>query len=153
MYRSNACQACVAAFFSYYLAKLVPYWGLAVIATTIAFVVPLVYTSNQELIDHHIKNASEVISAQTAQAREVAQRQAGQLTSMGKQYAGDYTGKVQEMIRGRSASPEATTKAAPPAKEFELPSPPTEDPLKNEGPEGKVPTGPLVPEPEPLIAT
>ncbi|KAM4056793.1 reticulon domain-containing protein [Hirsutella rhossiliensis] len=145
--------ACVAAFLSYHLAKLVPYWGLAVIATTVAFIVPLVYNSNQELIDHHIKNASEVISAQTAQVRDVAQKQAGHLTSMGKQYAGDYTDKVQNMIRGRSASPEATTKPAFAAKELELPSPPTEDPLKATEPEGDVPAGPVVPEQEPLIAT
>lgn len=150
---ANARQACVAAFLSYHLAKLVPYWGLAVIATTVAFIVPLVYTSNQELIDHHIKNASEVISAQTAQARNVAQKQAENLTSMGKQYAGDYTGKVQEMIRGRSASPEATTKPEPTVKELELPSPPTDDPVKSTEPEGKVPAGPVVPEQEPLIAS
>ncbi|PHH88232.1 hypothetical protein CDD83_7795 [Cordyceps sp. RAO-2017] len=148
--------ACVAAFLSYHLAKLVPYWGLAIIATTIAFFAPLVYTSNQELIDHHIKNASDVISAQTAQVRTAAQKQAGQLTTMGKQYAGDYTGKVQEMIRGRSASPEAATKPAPSHKGLEFPTPPTEEPKKVVEPQGPIPVDPVepvVPEQEPMIAS
>ncbi|PNY25717.1 Reticulon-like protein [Tolypocladium capitatum] len=114
--------ACVAAFISYYLVKLVPYWGLAIIGTTVAFFAPLIYTSNQELIDHHLKNASELINAQTAQVRSVAQKQADHITVIGKQYAGEYTGKVQEMLRGRGASPAAAT------KQPDFPSPPTEEP-------------------------
>ncbi|GJN80865.1 Reticulon [Purpureocillium lilacinum] len=134
--------ACVAAFISYYLVKLVPYWGLAVIGTTVAFFVPLIYTTNQELIDHHLKNASDAIGAQTAQVRSVAQKQADHLATVGKQYAGDYTGKVQEMLRGRSASPTAPTKAAPvpAAKQPVFPVPPTEEPKKQ-----------TIPEPEPVV--
>ncbi|KND92873.1 hypothetical protein TOPH_02327, partial [Tolypocladium ophioglossoides CBS 100239] len=144
--------ACVAAFISYFLVKLVPYWGLAVIGITVAFFAPLVYTSNKELIDHHLRNASEVINAQTAQVRSVAQKQADHLTTMGKQYAGDYTGKVQEMLRGRSASPVAVT------KQPEFPSPPTEEPKKvaAPGPAGEVPEvpeEPVVPEKKPLVAS
>jgi hypothetical protein len=134
-------QACVAAFISYYLVKLVPYWGLAVIGTTLAFFLPLVYTSNQEVIDQHIKNASETINAQTAQVRSVAQQQAGQLSAMGKQYAGDYTSKVQEMLGGHKS---ATT---PPAaqKSPEFPTAPTTEPaLTSEEP--------AIPEKEPLAA-
>ncbi|RDA88064.1 hypothetical protein CP532_5264, partial [Ophiocordyceps camponoti-leonardi (nom. inval.)] len=146
--------ACVATFIAYFLLKLVPYWGLAVIATTIAFAAPLIYVSNKEVIDHHLKNASEMIGAQTAQVRDVAQKQAGQLASMGKQYAGDYSGKVQEMLRGRSASPTATTKPAPVAKaDDDLPSPPTEEPHHTVHPAGKVPEAPVMPEQEPLIAS
>lgn len=62
----------LSAFISYYLIKIVPYWGLALIATTMVFFVPLVYTTNQELIDHHLKNASDAINAQTSQVRNVA---------------------------------------------------------------------------------
>lgn len=44
---------------------------------------------------------------------------------------GDYTAKAQELIRGRSASPEARTKAAPTPvkkeyKEADFPAPPQE---------------------------
>ncbi|EXV05015.1 reticulon domain protein [Metarhizium robertsii] len=149
----------IAAFISYHLVKLVPYWGLAIIATTVAFFVPLVYTSNQELIDQHLKNASDAISAQTAQVRSVAQKQADQLTTMGKQYAGDYTGKVQEMLRGRGAPapsgpPKQPTLVAP-AKKPEFPTPPTEEPksTKTAEPEGEVPKEPVIPETEPLVAS
>ncbi|KJZ77962.1 hypothetical protein HIM_02599 [Hirsutella minnesotensis 3608] len=142
----------VAAFLSYWLVKLVPYWGLAVIATTVAFLVPLVYTTNQELIDHHLKNASDVISAQTSQVRSAAQQQAGHLTSMGKQYAGEYTGKVQEMIRGRSASPEPA-KPVPVVKEPEFPTAPVDEPFKATEPEGRVPENPIMSEQEPLLAS
>lgn len=145
---------------SYHLVKLVPYWGLAIIATTVGFFVPLIYTSNQELIDQHLKTASDAINAQTAQVRSVAQKQADQLTTMGKQYAGDYTGKVQEMLRGRSAAapiPAASKQPAPvaPTKKPEFPTAPTEEPkiTKIAEPEGKVPEEPVIPETEPLIAS
>ncbi|KAK5998444.1 Reticulon-like 1-like protein [Cladobotryum mycophilum] len=119
---STSAAACVTAFLTYYLIKIVPYWGLAILGTTLAFFVPLVYSSNQELIDQHLKNASEAINAQTAQVRTAAQKQADHLAAVGKQYAGDYTGKVQDILRGRTVSPSGKTKVP------EFPSPPTEEP-------------------------
>jgi hypothetical protein len=112
--------AAILAFVTYHLTKLVPYWGLAVIGTVLAFVAPLVYVTNKELIDHHLKNATDVVGAQTAQMRTVAQQQVDQVATLGKQYAGDYTGKVQGMLRG--GSPKAT--------KTEFPSPPAEEPEK-----------------------
>ncbi|KAG6003057.1 hypothetical protein E4U21_002410 [Claviceps maximensis] len=155
--------ACVTAFLSYHLVKLVPYWGLAILATTVAFFVPLIYTTNQELIDQHLKTASEAINAQTAQVRSVAQKQADHIAAVSKQYAGDYTGKVQEMLRGRGAassspspvsSPKQPTSAAP-VKQPEFPVAPTEEPelKKVAEPEGPVPTEPDNLEAEPLIAS
>jgi hypothetical protein len=114
----------VSAFISYYLIKIVPYWGLALIATTLTFLVPLVYATNQELIDHHLRNASDAINAQTNQVRNVAGKQAEQISSIGKQYAGDYTAKVQGILGSRSVSGSGPTKAP------EFPSPPTEEPRK-----------------------
>ncbi|ODA76308.1 hypothetical protein RJ55_08153 [Drechmeria coniospora] len=174
---ATSSAAAMAAFISYFLVKLVPYWALALIGTTVAFLAPLIYSSNKELIDHHLKNASDVINAQTAQVRTVAQKQAGQLTAMGKQYAGDYTGKVQEMLRGRSASPAASTKPAPvtkspqppvsakktempiPAKKPEFPAPPTEEPRKVALPDlgdaagaGLKNSAPVAAEKQPLVA-
>lgn len=145
-------QACVAAFLSFFLVKLVPYWGLAVIGTTVAFFVPLVYTTNQELIDQHLKSASDVINAQTAQVQGVVQQQAEHVSSLTKQYAGDYTGKVQEMLRGKGAetAPTDNAKTQPEyvPKESAFPTAPVDEPVKVAEPE--VPT---VPEEEPLIAT
>ena len=147
----------MSAFLSYYLTKIMPYWGLAILATTVAFMVPLIYTSNQELIDHHLKNASEAINAQTSQVRNVAQKQAEQISAMGKQYAGDYTGKVQEMLRGRdsASAPSASTPSVsapavsvPTAKAPEFPSAPTEEPQTS-----AAPLEPVVPEQEPMVAS
>ncbi|KAK8105954.1 uncharacterized protein PG998_003576 [Apiospora kogelbergensis] len=110
--------AAVGAFLSYYLVKIVPYWGLALIATTLVFFVPLIYATNQELIDHYLKQASDVVNSQTEQIRQVASKQTAQAAEMTKQYMGDYTAKAQEMIRGRSTSPAATKKPAPTETDF-----------------------------------
>ncbi|CAM1511386.1 Fc.00g088990.m01.CDS01 [Cosmosporella sp. VM-42] len=155
--------ALVSAFISYYLVKLVPYWGLAVIGTTVVFMVPLVYTSNKELIDQQLQNASDIINAQTSQARDVAQKQVGQVSALTKQYAGDYTGKVQELLRGRSQSPEITPKrvdepsfqsqpqSAPSyvvkSKTAEFPEPPTEEPKAKEPEKGPFSDLSNIPEP------
>ncbi|KAF4984613.1 hypothetical protein FZEAL_235 [Fusarium zealandicum] len=137
--------AFIAALISYYLVKLVPYWGLAVIGTSVVFFVPLAYTSNQELIDEQIHHASSLINSQTAQVRDVASKQMGQVSAISKQYAGDYSGKVQDLLRGKTPSrqkidrpeqqsgfsaPSAPT--GPVAREPEFPNPPTEDPIKSQ---------------------
>ncbi|KAI0843213.1 Reticulon-domain-containing protein [Hypoxylon sp. FL0890] len=121
--------AAIGAFLSYYLVKIVPYWGLALIATTLLFFVPLIYTTNQELVDHYIKQASDVVNSQTEQLRQVASRQTAQATEITKQYMGDYTAKAQQMLRGRSASPETTSKSAPQTslKDSDFPQAPKED--------------------------
>ncbi|ATY64392.1 Reticulon [Cordyceps militaris] len=148
--------ACVAAFITYFLVKLVPYWGLAILGTTLAFFVPLVYAANKELIDENIKTASDAINAQTAQVREAAQKQADQLAALGKQYAGDYTGKVQDMIRGRPAPTAASAshqKTPAKAKAPEFPIAPTEEPVAAAKEAAhEIPEMPAVPEQEPLIA-
>ncbi|KAB5572739.1 Reticulon-domain-containing protein [Coniochaeta sp. 2T2.1] len=123
--------AAITAFISYYLVKIVPYWGLSLIATTFLFFAPLVYKSNQEFIDEHLRQATEVVSSQTAQLREATQKTTAQYTEVTKQYMGDYTAKAQELIRGRSSSPEARTKTSPTAvkkeyKEADFPPPPQE---------------------------
>ncbi|GAB1316662.1 Reticulon-like protein 1 [Madurella fahalii] len=92
--------AALAAFISYYLVKVVPYWGLAVIATTVVFFAPLIYMTNQELIDDQLKHAGEIVNAQTAQLRTVAQKHTEQATQVTKQYMGDYTAKAQALIKG-----------------------------------------------------
>ncbi|KAI1054845.1 hypothetical protein LB506_006760 [Fusarium annulatum] len=123
--------AFIAAFISYFLVKLVPYWGLAVIGTTVAFVVPLIYTSNQELIDEQLHHASELINSQTAQIQSVASKQMEQVSNISKQYAGDYSGKVQDLLRGKTPSRQKIDKPEQPisARQPQFPSPPTEDPV------------------------
>ncbi|KAI1409136.1 Reticulon-domain-containing protein [Hypoxylon sp. FL1857] len=147
LFAENVAASAVAAigsFLSYYLVKVVPYWGLALIATTLLFFVPLIYTTNQELIDQQLKQVSDVVNSQTEQLRQVASRHTSQATEITKQYMGDYTAKAQQMLRGRSASPELKPKTAPQTnlKDSDFPQAPKED-FKSKESEG---------EDEPLIA-
>ncbi|KAL2167028.1 hypothetical protein VTG60DRAFT_1864 [Thermothelomyces hinnuleus] len=118
--------AALAAFISYYLVKIVPYWGLAVIATTVIFFTPLIYTTNQELIDNQLKHASDIVNAQTAQLRTVAQKHTAQATQATKQYVGDCTAKAQALIKGARHHVEQPQKATS-IKETDFPAPPKED--------------------------
>ncbi|GAW14349.1 hypothetical protein ANO14919_037500 [Xylariales sp. No.14919] len=119
--------AAVGAFLSYFLAKVVPYWGLALIGTTVLFLAPLIYTTNQELIDHYVKEGSDLLNSQTEQLRQVASKHTSQATEITKQYMGDYTAKAQMMLhRGGSASPEPASKPAH-VKETDFPEAPKQD--------------------------
>jgi hypothetical protein len=136
--------ACLGAFISYYLVKIVPYWGLALIATTTLFFVPLIYTSNQELIDQQLKHAGDMINAQTHQIRTVVEKQTEQATQITKQYMGDYTAKAQSLIH--SARGEEPHHAEPAIKPTDFPAAPKDD-FKNVEPAASVEKQ----EPEPLI--
>ncbi|KAI1119441.1 Reticulon-domain-containing protein [Nemania sp. NC0429] len=122
--------AAVAALFSYFLTKIVPYWGLALIGTTVLFLAPLIYTTNKELIDEYLKQGSELVSSQTEQLRQVAGEHTSHATEIAKQYVGDYTTKAQSLLhRGGSTSPEPTSKSGPQSgiKEADFPEPPKQD--------------------------
>jgi hypothetical protein len=95
------------------------------IATTVIFFAPLVYVTNQELIDHYLNEASDVISTQSEQVRQVAGKHTAQATEITKQYMGDYTAKAQQLLRGRSASPEVASKPVP--KETDFPAVPKQE--------------------------
>lgn len=118
--------AAVGAFLSYFLAKIVPYWGLALIGTTVLFLAPLIYSTNQELLDHYMKEGSDMLNSQTEQLRQVASKHTSQATEITKQYMGDYTAKAQSMLhRGGSASPEPTPQSH--IKETDFPDAPNKN--------------------------
>jgi len=105
--------AFVAAFISYYLIKIVPFWGMSLIGTSVLFLTPLVYKTNKELIDTNLSRASSVINQQSQQVKNLASQQAARATETTKSFVGDYSAKAQEMIgsaRGRSVSPMASAK-------------------------------------------
>jgi hypothetical protein len=104
--------AALSAFLSYYLVKIVPYWGLAVIGATVLFFAPLIYQSNKELIDAQLQHAGEIVSAQTAQLRTAAQKSTEQATQVTKQYVGDYSAKAQSLLKkGAHQTQDYTAKA------------------------------------------
>jgi hypothetical protein len=126
---TSSATTAAAAFLSYFLAKVMPYWGLAVLFTTLAFFVPLVYTSNQELIDNAMHQATEVVNAQTTQLREVASKHTAQAADITKQYVGDYTAKAQNLLHRRSVSPETQHKFPAAPSDLPLKSAPTHEPV------------------------
>jgi len=107
--------AFIGAFLSYYLIKIVPFWGMSLIGTSVLFLTPLIYKTNKELIDANLSKASSVINQQTVQVKNLASQQAARATETTKSFVGDYSAKAQEMIgsaRGRSVSPIASAKPA-----------------------------------------
>lgn len=164
--------AALAAFISYFLVKIVPYWGLAVIATTVIFFAPLVYSTNKEFIDNQLKHAGEIVGAQTAQLRSVAQKHTEQATHVTRQYVGDYTAKAQALLKNARGNahekhqpqqeqehkeapapePAPAPAPAPELKPDDFPVPPKED-IKT-APVPAPATEPAdKPEQEPLIAS
>ncbi|KAJ5769603.1 hypothetical protein N7520_004162 [Penicillium odoratum] len=105
--------AFTAAFLGYWLIRIVPVWGLTVIGVTTAYIGPLVYISNREIIDEQIKNLQDIVSAQTNQLKDLAGERTSHATGLMKQYVGDYSHKAQEYIGRRSASPEMTKLPTP----------------------------------------
>ncbi|KAL1977312.1 hypothetical protein VTN31DRAFT_171 [Thermomyces dupontii] len=134
-----------AALLSYWLIKILPLWGLALLAVFVAYLGPLIYISNREIVDEQIAEIQKLIDAQTSQARELANQYASQASGAVKGYANDYTSKAQDYIR-RSASPVAAR-----IKKEPSPEPPSAAPAK-EQPEQPAtePVFPNVPKTEPV---
>ncbi|KAF2642743.1 hypothetical protein P280DRAFT_468057 [Massarina eburnea CBS 473.64] len=123
--------ATVAAFFasliSYFLIKWVPLWGLSLIATTVAYLGPLIYLKNKEVIDAQLEKGYNLANEQATQLKHLASQHTGNAAKTVQGYTQQYTAKAQETInsyRGRSASPEA--------KRHDLPAAPTHQPIIKE---------------------
>jgi hypothetical protein len=129
-------------------------WGLSLIAVTIAYMGPLAYISNREIVDEQIHNAQELLNAQAHHVKGLAEQQTAHAKGLVKQYASDYSAKAQEYIGNRrSASPEATKVPSPvktepvsPPSSFQhsdFPEAPRNEPVAESSAEAK---------PEPLLA-
>ncbi|KAJ5918044.1 hypothetical protein N7454_010419 [Penicillium verhagenii] len=110
---AHTVAAFTAAFLGYWLIRIVPVWGLAVIGVTTAYIGPLVYISNREIIDEQIQNIQDIVNAQTNQLKDLAGERTSHATGLMKQYVGDYSHKAQEYIGRRSVSPEMTKVTTP----------------------------------------
>jgi hypothetical protein len=139
-------QAFVAAFLTYYLIKIVPFWGMALIATSVIFLGPLIYIENKELIDGQLEHAGNVIGQQTSQIKDLtAQHTSKGLESM-KQYTGTAAAKAQDLVgTARQKIPSPTTSKAS-VQENDFPSAP-----KSDLPETKVETLPHETQPIPAL--
>ncbi|KAF3050132.1 hypothetical protein E8E11_008799 [Didymella keratinophila] len=119
----------IAAFFasliSYFLIKFVPMWGLALIATITAYIGPLVYIQNKEVIDAQLEKGRSLASQQATQIRDLASKQAANASQTVSGLTQQYTTKAQETInnyRGRSPSAEVKKADFPSAPKTEIKS-------------------------------
>ncbi|KAF9886915.1 hypothetical protein FE257_011039 [Aspergillus nanangensis] len=155
--------AFLSAFSAYWLIKWLPLWGLTLIAVNIAYMGPLVYINNREVIDAHIENAQGVINSQANQLKGLAEEQTAHATGLMKQYVDDYSAKAQEyMGHRRSASPEMAKVASPLVKQEPAPEPtvkvsdfpeaPKEEPVAEVAEVAQTAAAEQIPTREPLLA-
>lgn len=105
--------AFLASCISYILIKFVPLWGLALIGTCFAFLGPLVYIKNKEVIDAQIEKGYSIANQQAQQVKGLANQHAGNAIKTVQGYTQQATAKAQETVnqyRGRSTSPEVKVK-------------------------------------------
>ncbi|KAL1306293.1 hypothetical protein AAFC00_004378 [Neodothiora populina] len=133
--------AFTSALFAYLLVKFVPTWGLALIATSIVYLGPLIYIKNQKLIDEKLSEASTVINQQTTQFRDLAAQHTSRATEIAKSTASEYTAKAQDLIgqtkaRTTGSAPATTTPTtsttsatAPSVKKEDFPAAPSTEPF------------------------
>jgi hypothetical protein len=126
------------------------------LGVTIAYLGPLIYISNQEIIDEQIAEIQQLLNSQANHAKELANQQTTRATGLVKQYANDYTTKAHEYIGNRrSASPEVAkapavkVEPASPAKiqTTDFPEAPKTEPV------AATPESEVEPEPEAETAT
>ncbi|KAL2216050.1 Reticulon-domain-containing protein [Thermoascus aurantiacus ATCC 26904] len=111
-----------AAFISYWLIQILPLWGLALIGVTIAYMGPLVYINNREVIDAQIAHIQNVINTQANQVKDLASQHTAHATDLVKHYVDEYSSKAQEYMGNRRFGSPEMTKASPQIKAE--PSPP-----------------------------
>lgn len=102
----------MATFLAYWLIKILPLWGLSLIAASIAYIVPLIYVNNKEVINQQLQNVSNIVNTQASQVKDLAGHHTTRATETVKAYAGDYSSKAQNYIGGakaRATSPESTS--------------------------------------------
>lgn len=119
--------AFLTAFVTYYLIKIVPFWGMALIATSVIFLGPLIYLENKELIDAQLQHAGHVIGQQTSQIKDLTAQHTSKGLESVKQYTGTAAAKAQDLVgTARQRIPSPTTGKAP-VKENDFPSAPKTD--------------------------
>ena len=82
---------------------------------SVAYLAPLVYINNKEIIDQQLQNASEIVNSQATQVKDLAGQHTARATETVKAYAGDYTSKAQNYIgsaKARATSPDVNSTTA-----------------------------------------
>ncbi|EEH16742.2 hypothetical protein PABG_06829 [Paracoccidioides brasiliensis Pb03] len=158
---SYTIAAFAAALTSYWLVRFLPLWGLALTMVSTAYLGPLVYINNKELIDTQINRIQEIVNNQATQVKEMAGQQTAHATDIVKQYVGDYRAKANEYIGSSRISVPRVEQSSPspvqpkPASERATePVKPTVDPVpKAISKQLEDVNFPVAPREEPLVDT
>ncbi|KAI9672890.1 MAG: hypothetical protein M1829_004440 [Trizodia sp. TS-e1964] len=142
---SHTIACFLASLISYGLIKIVPFWGLSLIATCVLYMAPLIYVNNKEIIDSQIQYATNTLNRQATQVKEVAGQHTARATETVKQYAGDYTSKAQEYIGStRSHSNSPVVSSAPSVQSnytsSDFPIAPKKEPILSKEPNASKPS-------------
>lgn len=86
--------AFVGTFISYWFIKFLPVWALVLAADCIAFVAPIVYTKNKELIDAYVDRSAEMAQQHAAQLKVAAAKHAETASASFMKMASPYIAKL-----------------------------------------------------------
>lgn len=102
---------------------------MALLATSVIFLAPLVYVLNKEFIDGQVEYAGQVVNQQAQQVRDMAGQHAGKGLESVKSYAGEYAGAASDLLgKSRQKIPQMQNSVKqddfPEAPKSDLPSEP-----------------------------
>ncbi|KAF2864294.1 hypothetical protein K470DRAFT_253961 [Piedraia hortae CBS 480.64] len=95
---------CLTALLTYFLVKVTPAWGLALMFTTCLFFAPLIYLSNKQLIDTQLANGREIVRKQTRQVRDLASHHTSRAMAVSSNTMKDYSAKAQGALGQKTGS-------------------------------------------------
>lgn len=100
---------------------------MALLATSVVFLAPLIYVMNKDLIDSNLEYAGKVVGDQAQQVREIAGQHTGKVVESAKSYAGEYAGAASDLLgKSRQKIPPMTNSVKkedfPEAPKSSLPS-------------------------------
>jgi hypothetical protein len=95
---TDTIQAFATTLITYFLMKITPAWGLALLFTTLAYFIPLAYIQNKELVDHHLSNAQDMVNKQSSQIRDLAAQHTNKAMEASQGALKTYGARAQEMM-------------------------------------------------------
>ena len=111
---SHTAVAFVISFLAYKLVRYIPLWGLCLLGTILAFVLPPLYLRNQELIDKHIEQAQNLAAEKVKMAQDIAGQQVGAVSERAKSVTSEW-GKKAGVELPWASPPKGKTTAKTPA--------------------------------------
>lgn len=101
---TNTSQAFFTTLIGYFLVKVTPLWGLALLSTVVLYLAPLVYIKNKDVIDAHLNNAADIANKQTEQLRQVAAKNTNKAFEATSSATSQYVSMAQEYMGGAKKS-------------------------------------------------